>query len=80
MAKPEFTDGFICPVITTENVLNSPKGIDIADAPDGTAHYSISGPFVSVPVHATNQDGAGDLMGLHAAPGDEGYSAIWDLI
>lgn len=81
MAKPELTDAFICPVITTENVLHSPKGIDIADAPDGTAHYSISGPQpLRLPVHATNQDGAGDPMGLHAAPGDEGYTAIWDLI
>jgi len=76
----EFTEGFVCPVITTENVLNSPKGISIADAPDGTPHYSIAGPHPSrIPVHATNQDGDGDPMGLHAAPGDEGYTAIWDV-
>jgi len=76
----EFTEGFVCPVILTENVLNSPKGITIADGPDGTNHYSIAGPHPrSVPVHATNRDGLGDPMGDHAAPGDEGYTAIWDV-
>lgn len=76
----EFTEGFVCPVILTPNVLNSPKGITIADGPDGTNHYSIAGPHPgSVPVHATNQDGAGDPTGVHAAPGDEGYTAIWDV-
>ena len=76
----EFTEGFVCPVITTENVLHSPKGITIAPGPDGTPHYSIAGPHPrSVPVHATNRDGAGDPKREHAAPGDEGYTAIWDV-
>jgi len=76
----EFTEGFVCPVITNENVLHSPKGITIADGSDGTNHYSIAGPHPpNVPVHATNQDGTGDPMGAHAAPGDEGYTAIWDV-
>lgn len=76
----EFTEGFVCPVILTENVLHSPKGIIIAPGADGTPHYSIAGPHPgSIPVHATNQDGAGDPMGEHAAPGNEGYTAIWDV-
>jgi len=71
----EKVDGFVCPVITTENVLHSPKGIEIAGG-----HYSIAGPHDrSVPIHATNQDGTGDPMGEHAAPGDEDYTAIWNV-
>jgi hypothetical protein len=70
----EKTSGFVCPVITTENVLNSPKGISISEG-----HYSIAGPHDrKVPIHATNQDGLGDPMGEHAAPGDEDYTAIWN--
>ena len=65
-------DGFICPVITTDAVLNSPKGISISGG-----HYSILGPDVSVPVHATNDNGAGSPGGAHAAPGDTTYTAIW---
>jgi hypothetical protein len=66
------SDGFVCPVIKTDAVLNSPKGAAIAGG-----HYTIAGPNVSVPTHATNQDGAGSPGGAHAAPGDTGYSAIW---
>lgn len=69
----ERVDGFVCPVITTENVLHSPKGGTLGD----TGHYTIGGPDVSVPVHATNMDGAGVPAGPHAMPGDTDYSAIW---
>lgn len=65
-------DGFVCPVITTNAVLNSPKGITI-----GGGDYSILGPNVSVPVHATNANGAGTPGGPHASPGDSDYTAIW---
>jgi hypothetical protein len=68
------TSGFVCPVIKTENVLNSPKGMPISEG-----HYTIAGPHDrSVPIHATNQDGLGDPMGEHAAPGEEDYTAIWN--
>lgn len=64
--------GFVCPVIKTDAVLNSPKGIMI-----GEGHYSILGPNVMVPIHATNNNGTGTPPGPHAAPGDMGYSPIW---
>lgn len=65
-------DGFVCPVITTENVLHSPKA-----QPIGEGHYTIGGPDVSVPLHATNGDGAGTPPGPHSQPGDTDYTAIW---
>lgn len=68
----ERVDGFVCPVITTDAVLNSPKGAPIADG-----HYTIGGPDVMVPIHATNGDGAGSPGGAHSKPGDTDYTAIW---
>jgi len=68
----ETVDGFVCPVITTENVLNSPRAGTI-----GEGHYTIGGPDVSVPLHATNGDGAGSPPGPHSQPGDTDYTAIW---
>lgn len=71
-AGVERVDGFVCPVITTDAVLNSPKGMAI-----GEGHYTIIGPDVSIPIHATNGDGAGTPPGAHSAPGDTDYTAIW---
>lgn len=71
-AEPEFTDGFVCPVISTDAVLNSPKGGAIAGG-----DYTIGGPTVTVPLHATNDDGAGSPGGDHARPGDTTYTAVW---
>lgn len=71
-AGVETVDGFVCPVITTENVLHSPKGAAI-----GEGHYTIAGPDVSIPLHATNGDGAGTPPGPHSQPGDTDYTAIW---
>jgi len=68
----ERVDGFVCPVITTDGVLNSPKGAAIAGG-----HYTIVGPDVAVPLHATNGDGAGSPGGSHSQPGDTDYTAIW---
>jgi len=68
----ERVDGFVCPVITTDAVLNSPKGMAI-----GEGHYTIIGPNVAVPIHATNGDGQGTPPGPHSAPGDTDYTAIW---
>jgi hypothetical protein len=67
--------GFVCPVISTDNVLNSPKGGTLGD----TGDYTIGGPVVSVPTHATNGDGAGVPAGPHSAPGDTDYTAIWSF-
>lgn len=68
----ESVDGFVCPVITTAAVLNSPNGAAI-----GEGHFTILGPDVSVPLHATNGDGAGTPGGPHSQPGDTNYTAIW---
>ncbi|MBT5111421.1 MAG: hypothetical protein HOM25_22280 [Rhodospirillaceae bacterium] len=64
--------GFVCPVIGTDAVLNAKNGIEINGA------YSILGPAVSVPVGATNGEGAGSPGGTFASPGDAGYTAIWN--
>ncbi len=63
---------FVCPVISTDAVLNAKNGIQINGA------YSILGPTVSVPVGATNDDGAGNPGGSFASPGDTNYTAIWN--
>lgn len=65
-------DGFVCPVITTDGVLNSPNGAAI-----GEGHYTIIGPDVTIPIGATNGDGAGTPGGPHSQPGDTDYTAIW---
>jgi hypothetical protein len=68
----ETVSGFVCPVISTDAVLNSPKGGAIAGG-----DYTIGGPDVSVPLFATNGDGAGSPGGAHSGPGDTDYTAIW---
>ncbi len=74
-AGVEKVDGFVCPVITTDNVLNSPKGVPLGDS----GYYSVAGPNVSVPMHATNDNGAGIPGVAFAKPGEVGYTAIWGL-
>ncbi|MHC4093601.1 MAG: hypothetical protein ACYSVY_25575 [Planctomycetota bacterium] len=71
-AGVETVDGFVCPVITTDAVLNSPNGGAIYGG-----DYTIIGPDVAVPVFATNDNGAGAPTGAHAQPGDTSYTAIW---
>jgi len=65
--------GFVCPVISTDAVLNSPKGGAIYGG-----DFTILGPTVYVPVRATNDNGAGAPGGPHVGPGDTGYTAIWN--
>ena len=74
-AGVETVDGFVCPVIKTENVLNSPKSGTLG----GGEFYTIGGPDVTVPVHATNNDGAGSPAGPFSKPGDTTYTAIWGI-
>lgn len=69
----ETVDGFVCPVISTDAVLNSPKG----GALGIEGYYTIGGPDVAVPVFATNGDGAGSPGGPFSMPGDTNYTAIW---
>jgi len=72
-AGVETVEGFVCPVISTENVLHSPK----AGALGIEGFYTIGGPDVRVPLHATNTDGAGSPGGPFSRPGDTTYTAIW---
>lgn len=71
--------GFVCPVIETDNVLHSPKSGTLGpiDGDDGQVYYTIGGPDVPVPMHATNDDGAGSPGGPYTAPGNPVYTAIW---
>ena len=69
----EKVDGFVCPVISTAAVLNSPRGGELGVE----GFYTIGGPDVSVPIHATNNDGAGRPGGPFSRPGDTTYTAIW---
>lgn len=74
-AMPEKTDAFICPVFNSDAVgMHNPNAVLI-----GGGDYTILGPNVNVPVHATNSDGAGSPGGAHSAPGDTDYSPIWNL-
>ena len=63
---------FVCPVISTDAVLNAKNGVEINGA------YSVVGPTISVPVHATNGNGAGSPGGTFSSPGDTDYTAIWN--
>lgn len=66
--------GFVCPVITTDAVLNSPRG----GALGIEGFYTIGGPDVMVPIHATNGAGNGNNPGgPFSQPGDTNYTAIW---
>ena len=73
-ALPEKTEAFVCPVLNANAGAHNPNAVPIANG-----DYTIIGPNVNVPVHATNEDGAGSPGGDHSAPGDSGYSPIWDL-
>jgi hypothetical protein len=68
------SSGFVCPVISTDQVLNSPKGSTLSEG-----DFTISGPDVTVPTNTTNGDGTGSPTGAHQSPGDPNYSAIWSL-
>ncbi len=75
--QPPTTDGFVCPVLggnaaPTGNANDPIVGIAGGD-------YTVLGPDVYVPLHATNgEDGSGDPGGAHASPGDDYYSPIWN--
>ena len=68
----EKVDGFVCPAISASGVQKNDKFFAIGDG-----YYSFHGPDVSVPVLATNTDGAGRPGGDFAAPGSTSYTAVW---
>ncbi len=77
---------FVCPVLpisqqakdhtTANGQLIEISGGDASILP-GEAGDMADSP-VGVPSNATNLDGAGSPGGAHAAPGEGGYTAIWD--
>ncbi|MBR9700044.1 hypothetical protein GOV09_06300 [Candidatus Woesearchaeota archaeon] len=73
-AAVEKTDGFVCPVFNKDSEAGekNPNAVQIADN-----DFTIIGPEVSVPVHATNGNGAGSPAGEHSSPQDSDYTAIW---
>ena len=72
-APPETTTGFVCPVLGG-NAGGSGAAPIVGI---GGGDFSVIGPEVTVPIHATNDDGAGTPGGAHASPGDPDYTAIW---
>ncbi len=51
-APVEKIDGFVCPVMETSSVLNSPNGVYLGDG-----RYAIIGTsIISIPMHVTNDD------------------------
>jgi len=75
---------FLCPVVPISEQGYANTNADFATVPNGDrvilpgkAGDSAVSP-VSVPDQATNQEGTGSAGGEHAAPGDPGYSPIWN--
>ena len=75
--KPEKTDGFVCPVLGGQAGEQHGNSNPSKIVPIGPDDYTVPGPVVKVPVHATNDDGSGTPPGPHASPGDTSYTAIW---
>ena len=75
---------FLCPVvpISDQGFAHTNANFALASQGDkvilpGKAGDAADSP-VSVPDQATNLDGTGSAGGTHAAPGDPGYSPIWN--
>lgn len=68
---------FVCPVLGGQAGMDhgQSSGGPITELPTG--NYTVGGPDVSVPLHATNGDGAGSPAGPQSSPGDTDYTAIW---
>ncbi|MGE0600584.1 MAG: hypothetical protein AB7P41_14190 [Dehalococcoidia bacterium] len=65
-------DAFACPVLGGHAGERGHEFVEI-----GEGGYTVLGPNVKVPDHATNNDGAGSPAD-HLSPGEVGYSPIWD--
>jgi hypothetical protein len=80
-APPEKVEGFVSPVLGGQAGEHGKS--PVIQIPDGYEFYTVPGPQVTVPIHATNMDGAGNPYGEYdnedyAVPGDPGYSPIWN--
>ena len=71
---PTKTDGFVCPVLGGKAGMHGKhKGIVYTGR-----FYTVPGPNVSVPIHATNgNNGTNSPGGNYASPGEDDYTAIW---
>lgn len=74
---PEKTDGFVCPVLGGQAGEAHGNSDPVKIQEIGGGDFTIVGPSVSVPIHATNDEGNGTPAGPHDSPGDQGYTAIW---
>ena len=71
-------EGFVCPVLGGQAGDPHGNSAPVKIVPIAGGDYTIGGPDVNVPEHATNDEGEGSPGGDHASPGDPGYTAIWD--
>lgn len=86
-AKPEKVDVFVCPVLNLPDaaIANSNSGFFMINDSDYSilpGKAGLHGPgdlFMSVPVHATNNNGYGSPGGAHASPGEPNYSPLWKV-
>ena len=75
---------FVCPVFEAGSapIDHNKNLIPIAGGDytifPGKAGVAPGGVGVDYPDQATNLDGTGDPGGTHAAPGDPGYSPLWN--
>ena len=68
---------FICPVLGGEAGFDGDNSPFTYIADGDAAFYTVIGPDVMVPVHATNDNGSGNPHASFASPGDTDYTAIW---
>jgi len=74
---------FVCPVFNADSQAGSKvrNRINIANGDTSILPGSTDGTpriMISVPVRATNGDGAGSASGSHSTTGDKDYTAIWN--
>ena len=74
---PEKVEAFVCPVFNNTAVIDHNPNVQPIFGGDYTI---LPGKAVGlmVPVHATNDNGAGRPDGPHLKPGSPGYSPIWN--
>lgn len=78
---------FVCPVIPQDDggglaTASANEGVPdyVGNALPGEGEYTVAPPGagdLTVPIGATNADGMGSPGGMHSAPGDTNYTAIW---
>ena len=75
---PDKVDAFVCPVLGGQAGGEQGNSDPVIFVDISGGDTTILGPEVSVPIHATNDNGAGSPVGDHASPGDPGYTPIWN--